>query len=358
MKKIEILIKNILLKIFLLLSGNSWNNSISSVNKNSKILFVRLNNIGDALVTTPLLNEIKKNIGCKTTVLASKRNYFIFNNNPSIDDTWLFEKGLGSFIRLIKKINNEDFDAIVDLHDDVSTTVSFIIALSKAKAKFGLEKENKTIFTKTTPRLNPTNFHVIERCAELGKLFNLNIDNKSLNVRYFPTESSIKKAGAFITEKFTKNRFLLGVNISAGGDARFWGVDNYKKLYAFLKQYDINILLLTAEKDLRKAYEIASFDDPVFFSSSFDEFAAVISKLNFLFSPDTSTIHLGSAYEVPVFGVYVKYNTKDVIWYPYKSEFDSVVTLEETLKNVTFEEVRDKLKPFLEKKLSDYSSAS
>ncbi len=353
MKEFEIFIKNLLLKLLLLLNPQKKNNSAEVFNNSSKILFIRLNNIGDALVTTPLIGEIKKQTGCSVYILADRKNHFIFSHNKDVDFVWKFEKGIAGFFRILKKINNENFNAIVDLHDDVSTTVSFLLAMCKTANKFGLEKSNKKIYTKTIPKLNTVNHHVIERNAELGKLLNLQINNKDLNVVYTPKPESFQKVDEYIKEKFKDKKYLLGVNISAGGDARFWGVENYKKLLAFLKQYDVNVLLLTLMRDIKAAYEIAGYDQPVYQTPSFDEFAAMISKLDFLFSPDTSTIHLASAFEVPVFGIYVKYNTQDMIWSPYKSDFDCVVTLKPTLKNMTFEEVRDKLKPFLERKLKE-----
>lgn len=351
MKEFEIFFKNLLLKLLLFFNPKKKTESTLSVNKSSKLLFVRLNNIGDALVTTPLIGEIKKQTGCLIYVLADRKNHFIFTHNKDVDFVWKFEKGLPGFFRTLKKINSENFDAIVDLHDDVSTTVSFLLALCKSPSILGLERSNRKIYTKTIPKLNTVNHHVIERNAELGKLLNLKIEDKNLNVVYTPKAESLKKVDEYIAEKFKNKKYLLGVNISAGGDARFWGVENYKKLLAFLKQYDINVLLLTLMRDIKAAYEIAGYDQPVYQTPSFDEFAAMISKLDFLFSPDTSTIHLASAFEVPVFGIYVKYNTQDMIWSPYKSDFDCVVTLEPTLKNMTFEEVRDKLKPFLEKRI-------
>ena len=352
MKEFEIFLKNLLLRLLLLFNPKRKNNKELKINKSSKLLFIRLNNIGDALVTTPLIGEIKKQTGCQIYVLADRKNHFIFTHNKDVDFVWKFEKGLGGLFRTAKKIDTENFDAIVDLHDDVSTTVSFLLALCKTPNKLGLEKSNSKIYSKTTPKLDTVNHHVIERNAELGKLLNLKIENKNLNVVYTPKPESFVKVDEYLNEKFKTKKYLLGVNISAGGDARFWGVENYKKLLAFIKEYDVNVLLLTLMRDIKEAYEIAGYDQPVYQTPSFDEFSAMISRLNFLFSPDTSTIHLASAFEVPVFGIYVKYNTQDMIWSPYKSDFDCVVTLEPTLKNMTFEEVKTKLKPFLEKQLN------
>ena len=73
-----------------------------------------------------------------------------------------------------------------------------------------------------------------------------------------------------------------------------------------------------------------------------------------LFTPDTSIVHIASAFCKPVFGIYVKYNTKDKIWSPYKSSFDCIITQNPTLENVRFESVIERFIPFLKKSIDEY----
>ncbi len=173
MKKFEIFLKYLLLNFLLFLGGSKKSSKEINFNGNSKILFIRLNRIGDALVTTPLLHLIKEKLKCKIYVLADKKNYIAFNNNPDVDQIIKFNKGLGGIFEILKFIKAEKIDTVVDLHDDVSTTVTYIIALCKAQNKFGLEKENKKIYTKTIKRLDATKVHVVDRIMELSKLFNV-----------------------------------------------------------------------------------------------------------------------------------------------------------------------------------------
>lgn len=347
MKVIEVFIKHILLSILLKLNKIEKETAPPIFNENSKLLLIRLNRIGDALVTTPLLKKLKENLRCKIVVLADKKNHFIFSNNPDVDEIIIFQKGLLGFYKTLKLINSNEFDAIVDLHDDVSTTVSFLVALSKIKHKYALKKDNSRLFTKTIAKSDPSTSHVVDRILKIGEFFGLETTSKNSNIQYNPKSISIEKAQSYLTENNLKSPKLIGINISAGSDARFWGIDRYKKLVEFISQFCNNILLLTAPKDIEKAKLISNDKFPVYHSNSFDEFAAVISKLDLLFTPDTSIIHIASAFEIPTFGIYVKYNTEDMIWSPYKSKFDCVVTKEPNFDNLKFEEVEIKLNSFL-----------
>ena len=370
MKKAEVFFKNILLSSLLFISKFSKNKKEDTSNKFSRILFIRLNRIGDALVTTPLLHLIKKKLNPKIYLLADKKNYFIYNNNPDVDEVIVFKRGLKGIKDVLNIIKKENIDTIVDLHDDVSTTVSFIIALSSTGNKFGLEKENKIIYNKTVPKLDSKKIHVVTRLLEIAKLFNIKTDNSKNWIGYYPSYQSLKKAEDFLKQVFSDKNFLIGINISAGSEARFWGIEKFKSLIEFLLNYKpaleqanlpaqagLNILILSAPKDLHYAEEIrrgiTDRERTVIFSSeNFEEFAAVISNINILFTPDTAAVHIAAAFQIPVFGIYV-HDTDDMIWSPYGVDFDCVTTKDSNLKDINFEEVKNKFKPFLEKRLME-----
>ena len=370
MKKIEYFFKNILLHLLLLITRFQTNNDNKPRGNFSKILFIRLNRIGDALVTTPLLHLIKKKLNPKIYMLADKKNYFVFSNNPDIDGILTFKKGIKGIFEAINFIKKERIDTIVDLHDDVSTTVSYIISMSQAKNKFGLEKENKNLYTKTIEKLDSKSTHVVTRLLEIAKLFNLRTDNSINWIGYYPKYPSLKKAEDFLKKTFEKKNFLIGINISAGSDARFWGEERFKSLIEFLLNYkqsetniNINVLILSAPKDFNYAEEInksitndfSNAQCAVFCSEDFDEFAAIISNLNLLFTPDTAAVHLAAAFQVPVFGIYV-HDTDDMVWSPYGVKFECVTTKDSNLKNMDFNEVKNKFGNFLYKQLPEKSA--
>ena len=358
MKAIENYLKNILLKLLLILNPHNEKNKGYLNQNENKILFVRLNRIGDALVTTPLLHAVKRNIKAKIYILADRKNYIAYNNNPDIDKLIIFNKGIKGFFEIRHLVKRENINTIVDLHDDVSTTVSFLVALAKAQNKFALEKGNKNIYSKTIKRLDASQFHVVDRLLELAKLFNVKLENANENIHYYPGEESVNKVERFLSDAFSNKKFLLGINISAGSKARFWGTENYKKLIGSLTDFDVNLLLICSPEDLEDAKKISENKSIIFYSENYNEFAAMISELSFLITPDTAAVHLASAFQVPVFGIYVKYNTSEMIWSPYKSDFDCVVTEGPTLKNIEFEEVINKLKPFIEKHIYSSSNVS
>jgi ADP-heptose:LPS heptosyltransferase len=346
MKKIEILIKNLLFNLLLIFKHNSVTDKNLSFDEHSRILCIRLNRIGDALVSTPLLYFIKQELRCRIYILADQKNHFIFRNNPDIDKVIVFKKGLKGFREYFRFLRAEKINTVVDLHDDISTTVSFLVALSSVENKFGLKKGNEKIYTQTVAKPNSINTHIVTRIMQIAKLFNLDPGKADLCIKYHPKPEANDKAVNFISGNFTMGKPILGINISAGSEARFWGIDRYKQLLNFLSSYDIENLILAAPKD-KEIMGLIGYPK-YFISESYDEFASVISKLRILFSPDTAAIHIASAYNVSVFGLYV-HDTEDMIWSPINVDFDYVETKEHNLENLQFYDVVQKFKPFLEK---------
>lgn len=348
-KWIEIFLRHIILKILLVSSKRRTKKEKPDVSKGSNALFIRLNRIGDALVTTPLLTQIKKEIGCTIFVLADAKNHFIFEHCPVVDKTFIYEKGIRGIRHLKTILEQNNIDTIVDLHDDVSTTISLILRMSKTKQIFGLKKKNEKLFTHTVTKPNPSTHHIIERTLELANLFGFNPKLNIAKVNYQIKQKSMAIVGEQL--KQYKNEFLLGINITAGSEARFWGINNYKRLIEQVKKYQINYLLFTSHDYFHIAQQITEEKNIFPPSKDFDIFAAGISKLNMLFTPDTSVVHIASMFEIPVFGLYVKYKTDDMIWSPYRTIFDSIVTEDSSLLNVSYDEVINKFIPFLEKQV-------
>lgn len=348
MKKIEIFVKNLILNLLLFLKPVNRDKK-NGKDRVSKILLIRLNRIGDALVTTPLLEELKKISDAELFMLADKKNFFVYNNNPCLKKVIIFQKGFKGIREVLSFIKDEKIDTVIDLHDDVSTTVSYLVALAKAPNKYALEKENRKIYTKTIPKPDPERYHVVERLVQIAKLFGIEPEIRSANIHFYPSDKALNFSRKYLKEKFNGENFLVGINISAGSKSRFWGIERYKKLIKLLDSFNCDKLLLSAPADKALAEIICGNGTDIFISSNYEEFGAVISELNMLITPDTAAVHIASAYKVPVFGLYVQYNTNDMIWSPYKSDFEYVLTKEPTLKQMNFEKVANELKPFLKK---------
>ena len=143
-----------------------------------------------------------------------KNNHFVFEHCPSVDTTIKYKKGLKGIQKVKSFIKKNNIDTLVDLHDDVSTSVSFILSTVSAKQIFGLKKENEKLYTHTVERLNSSAHHIIERTLELTKLFGFNPDYQNAEVDYKIHQKSIDLAESFMNELNGKfNDYIFGCDI-------------------------------------------------------------------------------------------------------------------------------------------------
>ncbi len=348
LKKAEIFLRHLLLNIFLLFSKRKSKAELH-LKEGGKILIIRLNRIGDALVTTPLIKVLSEHGKFKVYVLADRKNKFVFENNPFVTETIEFRKGLAGFFQTVQYLNNLNFDLAIDTHPDVSTTVSFIIASLKNVFTVAFSKSNEKIYSATIEQPPKEKFHIIDRLLKFADFLNVKYSGKDVNVVYFLKQESLQFVEKKLADFNRKGFSPIGVNISAGSNARFWSVENYRKLLNLLSFFNVTPIVLCSPSDKEKATIIAQNNYPVFYTDNFNVFAAMISKLKFLFTPDTSVVHLASAFEIPMFGIYVKYDTTEKEWFPYRSDYEIVITEEPNLDNLGFNEVKEKLVPFLNK---------
>lgn len=313
----------------------------------AKYLFIRQDRIGDVLVSTPLFSLLKKTYPQATIdVLLSTNNHFVLENNPHIRKRWVYTKGLMDTIRLLRSIRKESYDFAVDLIDNPSATSTLLCLFVGAQWTVGLEKENKYVYDITLPRLSRKNVHIVERLAELLKAFDITPQPEQLKIEYIPQEASRHFAADFYNTIRQNNRRIIGINISAGGRVRFWGIENFRSLITFLNaeypEYDVLLLYSPSHESLAK--EIVSGLDTVILAprtETFDQFAALLECLAFLITPDTSAVHLAAAFGVPSVVLYVQSDKNLRIWDPYRTLCVPVVTTVDNLQTITVGEVKE-----------------
>lgn len=287
--------------------------------------------IGDVLISTPLFDILKKRYPqAQIDVLMSPKNYFVLQNDPLIRKQWIYNKHPFQTIGLIHDIRKENYDFAIDLMDNPSATSTIFCLLSGAKETIGLEKKNSYAYSIVVPLLSRKESHIIERIAQLLTPFDIQVRTDDISVRYKPLESSREKADRFLKENFQTEKKIAGINISAGGEVRFWGVVHYKNLLAYLyKTYpQLQIVVFYKPEHRKRAVEIAGSSaakiSPL--TNSFDEFAAFIERMSLLITPDTSAVHLASAFHIPAVVLYVQSDKELRIWEPFNTEYETIVT--------------------------------
>jgi ADP-heptose:LPS heptosyltransferase len=323
----------------------------NTVNINtSKILFIRQDRIGDVLISTPIFASLKAHYpSAIIDVLLSENNHFVLTNDMLIRKRWIYQKKIGNVISLMRSLRSEKYDFAVDMMDNPSVTSTFLCLFSGARWNVGIAKDNHYVYDIQVPMLSRRDAHIVDRIAQLLTPFHIDPSIENLSIRYFTAPASDAYAERFLSANHLYQQSLIGINISAGGETRFWGIEKYRTLLSFLiEQYpELHPILMYQPSDVEKAIAIVDGLTKAVLSpitKTFDQFAAIIKRLSFLISPDTSAIHVASAFNIPSVVLYVQSNKSLRIWEPYGTDYEVVVTDVDDLSSISVTEVQSALK--------------
>ncbi|MBN2097713.1 MAG: hypothetical protein JW714_04455, partial [Candidatus Omnitrophica bacterium] len=86
--------------------------------KVKKILVIGLSNIGDAVLTTPVIEELRRHFPqSQLAVLAGPRAFSVFRNDQRIDKKIIYDKAISwnNKLALVNRLKAERYDLVVDL---------------------------------------------------------------------------------------------------------------------------------------------------------------------------------------------------------------------------------------------------
>lgn len=355
-KQIEFIFRKSLIALFKkLFHRNKPFQATIDFNK-CKFLFIRQDRIGDVLVSTPIFHTIKKYYpNAIIDVLLSKNNHFALESDPLIRNKWIYEKKIFSTFLLFRNIRKEKYDYAVDLMDNISATSTLFCLCAGAKWNIGLEKENKFAYDINVPMLSKKDTHIITRIAQLLIPFGIEPRNEKLEVRYFISKESERFVKDFLNQTNPMCQPLIGINISAGSEARFWGIDNFIKVIKHIEKnypsYKIIILYKPSDEKYAKLLDVSTQVIISSITNKFDQYAAFISKLSFLLTPDTSAVHLASAFKISAVVLYVQSNKNLRIWEPHNTDYEAIITDVDDLSTIKVESVVGALDRLIDRKL-------
>lgn len=311
-----------------------------------KFLFLRQDLIGDALVSTPVFETLKRHYpGAVIDVLMSPRNHFVLERDPAVRKRWIYRKSPGDIRSLLREIRHEHYDFMVDLIDNPSRTSTLWCLFGGARWRVGLAKENDFCYDFAAPFLPKDGYHVAERTANVLKAFRINPEKEPLRIRYFLSQNA-ERFGANVWKGNGLNgSTVLGINISAGVEVRSWWGNNASQFLTevHVRHPDWRILLVFKPEDRAKA-ELLSVSSPFVIlppdTPSFDHVAALVSRLSFLVTPDTSIVQIAAAFGIPALVLHLKISSlHGHLWEPYKSDSENLIASVDNLETIPASEV-------------------
>lgn len=288
----------------------------------AKILILRFSSIGDIVLTTPVVRVLKQQVKDAEVHYCTKPNFkTLLESNPNISKVHCLGNSLGELIEELKK---EKFDYIIDLHNNLRTTIIKFRLGIKSKSFDKLNFKKWLLVNFKINRL-PTS-HIVERYLEAAS--ELNIKNDGLGLDYFiPKKDEIDLK----TLPFEYRNGYVAFAIGAQHFTKRLPIDKIIELCHKISQ---PIVLMGGKEDSYKGEEIAmklATENRFAFNAcgkfNLNQSASLIEQSNLVFSHDTGLMHIAAAFGKEIYAIWG--NTVPTFgMYPYKTNFHSLENVE------------------------------
>ncbi|MCG2714337.1 MAG: lipopolysaccharide heptosyltransferase II [Candidatus Omnitrophica bacterium] len=258
-----------------------------------KILFVTLSNIGDCILTLPVLDLLRvKHPQAKITCLVPNRPKEIFINNPVVDSVIIFDKHakLREKIKLFFSLGKEGFDEVIDLRN--SFFGAFLPAKKRSSPMRRIPKQIK---------------HMKDRHLFWANLLSSSLKRKealSLNI----SVSDKQFIHGILSENKINCAKLIALSPGARSHSKLWGKQNFSRLCTMFIQQGWEIVLVgdAADKFICSYIQKDCAGKILDLSgkTTIGQLAALLTSAQLLITNDSAVMHLASYLNIPVAAIF------------------------------------------------------
>ena len=276
-----------------------------------KFLIIRFSSIGDIVLTTPVIRCLKKQVNeAEVHFLTKEAFHSVVSHNPYIDKVHTLSH---SFELMIHELRLEEYDHIIDLHNNVRT-LRVKKDLDKPSHSFYKLNIQKFIYVDTKINVMPR-VHIVDRYLDTIKPFGATNDGEGLDY-FIPGKDETHKKDI----PASHHAGYIGIAIGAAHNTKKYPVHKLREL---CKQLDHPVILLGGKEDKTNADEIASADPVKIYNAcgkfNINESADLVRKSKLIVSNDTGLMHIAAAFKRPVISLWGN-TVPSFGMYPYYGE--------------------------------------
>jgi len=294
-----------------------------------KILILRFSSIGDIVLCTPVIRTLRSQLPDAEIHFATKDSYRgLLDENPYLTKVHSLQESLS---QLIKELKSENFDLVIDLHNNLRTRW---IKTRLGVKSYTLDKLNIKKWLLTTFKINLLpNRHIVDRymdCVEpLGiKMDSLGLDyfiphKDEVELEWLPKEYQHGYAAVVIGAKFATKRLPK------------------ERIIELCDRINKPIILIGGPEEKPIGEEVELFfqrNEPEDFSEglhalgkkaivfnacgkfNFHQSASLVKQSRWVFTHDTGLMHVAAAFKKEIYSIWGS-TIPEFGMYPYRTKF-------------------------------------
>lgn len=282
----------------------------------TKFLILRFSSIGDIVLTTPVVRCLKLQYPEAEVHYTTKKSYrTLLENNPYIDKVFVLENGLNELIKLLQL---EDYDYIIDLHNNLRTS---IIKFRLGVKSFRFDKLNlqKWLLVKFKKNFMP-NVHIVDRYMKTVEYLGVKNDNGGLD--YFLPEKD-KMPLDWLPENFRNGYAVYAI----GGQHETKKLPLHKMI-ELCQTIKLPLVLIGGKEDtiISEQLTINIKNIPMIDACgkrNFNQSASIIRNAKLVYTHDTGMMHVAAAFKKKIVSVWGN-TVPEFGMYPYQTDFEVI----------------------------------
>ncbi|GBU07972.1 glycosyl transferase family 1 [Bacteroidales bacterium] len=308
----------------------------------AKTLVVRYSQIGDVLISIPLIYSLaKQNPGDNFTVLTNPKFVGLFAQMPCnvVLMPMIYRKKkiplrgllylMQRYFLVLKLLLFSDFDKVVLLQNgSFEDQLKWIYELKKSKVSMinlksflSPQKLQKPFVASTESLLDI----FISTFAHVGYC-NL---TKEFDISYY--KNTENKLALLSKNEIDAKRILVGIAPFSRLEAKVFPLDEMEKVIDYFKDYpNVQVLIFGGGENEKRIAENwkAKFPSiiPLIGKLSFDEELIVIAACKLMVSMDSANLHLASLLKIPAVSIWGP-SHPDLGYYPYNEKKENAILL-------------------------------
>ena len=281
------------------------------------ILLIRLDHLGDVLLTTPAIRSLKKTFPqARITMVIKEWSFEAIKNNPRIDNIIVFNpfwtiasnegkrpEGVVGIYRLIRLLRKERFDLAIDFKGDVRNILIAYLSGAKRRLSYGI-RGGGFLLTDDIPY--ESEIHEIDKNLRL--LNRLGINSQDDEMELYVTDEDTARVEQILEHKGVDlSRETIALHYGGASQFKRWDVEKFIILAErIVENNSANVLFFGGPYE-RETFQLSeSPEEGIFLMPDLTicQMAAAFKKCGLLVCNDSGPMHVGFAVGTPTVAIF------------------------------------------------------
>ncbi|OGS20890.1 MAG: hypothetical protein A2252_00645 [Elusimicrobia bacterium RIFOXYA2_FULL_39_19] len=278
-----------------------------------KILIIKPSGIGDIIHSLPAAYGLKNLYPeAKIYWLVFGKFEKVLHNTPVVDKLilWNRQGGFKEYKRVIKEIRAEQFDLVIDLQALMRTAIITRLSKGKTRLAVSLVRELAWLFEKPIGKFDPA-MHAVDRNYEIVKYL---AQTSSVPADFLPwikltSQETSQAQQLMAAAKIAGDKIPVLFVVTTRGLHKMWPLEHFSELINRCNaEYNIIPVFLAMKEEGDIVRRITNRLKCAFIDltgkTDLRTACAVTSLCKLVVGNDTALIHVASALNIPVIGLY------------------------------------------------------